>query len=109
MKLCSYEPVGGKSDLAHLFGFLDKGTFSREGGGEGGGRGEGGGWGGGGGCVGGRGVFGRDMNMRPQIKKPFLGRGEGEVWEGHAHATPKTFLGRGEGEGGGARGVFDPL
>ena len=24
MKLCSYEPEGGKSDLAHLFGFLDK-------------------------------------------------------------------------------------
>ena len=24
MKLCSHEPVGGKSELAHLFGFLDK-------------------------------------------------------------------------------------
>ena len=36
MKLCSYEPVGGKSDLAHLLWFLDKATFSRDGGDEGG-------------------------------------------------------------------------
>ena len=73
MKLCSYEPVGGKSDLAHLFWFLDKGTYSREGGERGGERGGGGGGGGGGRCGGGRcGGGGVEGGVMSTEKKPDL-------------------------------------